>query len=118
MDRIVVLKVLPNTLKNDPQWSERFRRETALMNKMAHPNLVQAYNALEIEGCPVIAMEFVEGTTIGDRIENGLIQVRAATLAGSNATNNFSTILDHLCSMECTFRTCKTLDDYFRILVD
>ncbi len=83
MDRLVVLKILPNTLKNDPQWAERFRRETHLLGKMAHPNLVQAYAAQDIEGCPVIAMEYVEGSTVGDRIENeGYLPEKEAWLIG------------------------------------
>ncbi|MEI6234237.1 MAG: serine/threonine-protein kinase [Planctomycetota bacterium] len=83
MDRIVVLKILPSNLKNDPQWSERFRRETTLMGKMAHPNLVQAFAAQEIEGCPVIAMEYVDGSTIGDRIEHeGFLPEKEAWLIG------------------------------------
>ena len=70
MDRPVVLKILPNSMKSDAQWAERFRRETMLLGKMAHPNLVQAYAASEIEGHAVIAMEYVEGPSVGDRIES------------------------------------------------
>jgi serine/threonine protein kinase len=83
MDRMVVLKILPASLKDDPQWSERFRRETTLLGKMAHPNLIQAFAAQEVEGCPVIAMEYVEGLTIGDRIENeGFFPEKEAWLIG------------------------------------
>ena len=83
MGRLVVLKILPATLKDDPQWSERFRRETALLGKMAHPNLIQAFAAQEVEGCPVIAMEYVEGSTIGDRIESeGYLPEKEAWLVG------------------------------------
>ncbi len=67
---MVVLKVLPRMLKEDPHWSERFRRETTLLSKLAHPNLVQAFSSAEIEGCPAIVMEYVEGASLGDRIES------------------------------------------------
>src|ERR1043165_635429 len=83
MDRLVILKILPSSLKADPQWSERFRRETMMLGKLQHPNLVQAYNAQEIDGSPVIAMEYVEGPTVGDRIEReGLLPEKEAWLIG------------------------------------
>ncbi len=83
VDRLVVLKILPASLKDDPQWAERFRRETLLLGKMAHPNLVQAFAAQEIDGSPVIAMEFVEGSTVGDRIEKeGFFPEKEAWLIG------------------------------------
>ena len=83
LDRTVVLKILPNTLKKDPQWSERFRRETMLQGRMTHINLVQAYAGQEIEGCPVITMEYVDGSTVGDRIENeGCIPEKETWLIG------------------------------------
>ncbi len=83
IDRIVVLKVLPASLKDDPQWAERFRRETTLLGKMAHPNLIQSFAAQEVDGCPVIVMEYVEGSTVGDRIEiEGFFPEKEAWLIG------------------------------------
>ena len=83
LDRTVVLKILPNSLKKNPQWAERFRRETLFQGRMKHPNLVQAYSGQDIENCPVIVMEYVDGTTVGDRIENeGCLPEKQSWLIG------------------------------------
>ena len=89
--RMVVLKVLPRMLKDDPHWSERFRRETELLHRLGHPNLVQAYDATEIEGCPAIVMEYVEGSSIGDRIENeGNIPEKESWLIGRDISRGLA----------------------------
>jgi serine/threonine-protein kinase len=69
LNRPVVLKVLPPNLAKDPQWSERFRREVQLAGQLAHPNIVMAYGASEIQECPVLAMECLEGMSVGERLE-------------------------------------------------
>jgi eukaryotic-like serine/threonine-protein kinase len=39
----------------------RFRQEQVLAVRLTHPNLVAAYDAGQIAGCPYLVLEFVEG---------------------------------------------------------
>ncbi|HYG77692.1 MAG TPA: serine/threonine-protein kinase [Planctomycetota bacterium] len=68
-DRLVVLKVLPPNLTKGSQWIERFRREMHLAGNLSHPNLVTTYECGAASDSPYIAMEWLEGTTIGYRLE-------------------------------------------------
>jgi len=69
MNRIVVLKVLPRSMTSDPQWAERFRREIILAGKLNHPNIATVYGAGEVDGNPLMAIEFIEGMSLGERLE-------------------------------------------------
>ena len=69
MGRMVVLKILPRALASDTQWAERFRREMQLAGQLAHPNIATAYGGLEIEGNPLMALEFIDGMSLGERLE-------------------------------------------------
>ena len=61
LDRIVALKVLPRGRIADPRAVARFEREMKAVGRLDHPNIVQAYDAREIDGTPVLVMEFVDG---------------------------------------------------------
>ena len=69
MNRVVVLKVLPRSMMSDPQWSERFRREIQLAGKLVHPNIATVFGAGEVDGNPLMTIEFIEGMSLGERLE-------------------------------------------------
>jgi len=69
MNRLAVLKVLPKNLAEDPVWSERFRREAQLAGQLSHANIVTTYGSGEVEGCPLLAFEFLDGMSLGERLE-------------------------------------------------
>lgn len=66
--RVVALKVL-NLAKTAPNAVERFRNEARIHAAVRHPNIATMYEYLEIEGAPCIAMEYVDGETIDERIK-------------------------------------------------
>ena len=68
VNRAVALKVLRDHLASDPVARERFRAEAEAAARLAHPNIVQVYSAGEAEGFRFIALEFVDGRTLGDRL--------------------------------------------------
>lgn len=61
LDRPVAVKVLDARLVDDPDVAGRFRREALTAASLAHPNVVQVYDAGEERGEPFIVMEVVEG---------------------------------------------------------
>jgi serine/threonine protein kinase len=79
MNRVVVLKVLPRSAAQDPMWGERFRREMLLAGKLVHPNIATAYGGGEVDGNPLMTIEFVEGMSLGERLEReGNLQEKVA----------------------------------------
>ncbi len=64
LNQVVAVKVLSQTLLDDPQAVGRFRREMQLIGGLNHPNIVRALNAGESDGMHYLVMEFVDGITL------------------------------------------------------
>lgn len=76
--RRVALKVLNQKLGSD-QDRARFLREGRLAAAINHPNSVYVFGTDDVEGTPVIAMEFVPGGTLQQRVaQQGPLSVAAA----------------------------------------
>ncbi|MGH0028329.1 MAG: protein kinase domain-containing protein [Myxococcota bacterium] len=69
LDRTVAFKVLPETLKENPQALANFLREAKSAAKLNHPNIVTVYDAGEQDGVFYIAMEYVDGNTLKEIIK-------------------------------------------------
>ncbi len=65
LDRIVALKVLPNTHRDrGPAGRARFVREAQAMARLTHPNVVEVYDVGTTGDAVFIAMELVDGVTL------------------------------------------------------
>ena len=80
LDRKVALKVLSSRYSEDEEFVERFRREAQNAAALSHPNIVSIFDRGESEdGTYYIAMEYLPGGTLKDRIlKRGALPARTA----------------------------------------
>ena len=64
LGRRVALKLLHARFAEDDQFVERFRREASAAAGLSHPNVVQVYDRGEWDATYYIAMEFLEGRSL------------------------------------------------------
>ena len=69
LERPVAIKVLAGHLADHTAFRDRFVREARLAAGLSHPNVVQIYDAGEDDGTPYIVMEYVDGRSLADELE-------------------------------------------------
>jgi eukaryotic-like serine/threonine-protein kinase len=83
LDRPVAIKILAAQLASEPAFYERFVREARMAARLAHPNIVQVFDAGEEDERRYIVMEYVPGHTLADepRARGRLAPARVVDLA-------------------------------------
>ncbi len=86
LKRFVALKFLPPHLMDAPDLKERFIVEAQAAAALNHPNICTIYEVGESEERPYIAMEFVDGETLKDRLRKGPLKADEALAIATQVT--------------------------------
>lgn len=78
LDRDVALKLLSRDLPIDQNRWRRFHREARAASSLNHPHILVVHDFGEFDGCPFIVTEFVEGETVRQRLQHGVLPVQDA----------------------------------------
>src|ERR1700752_1823674 len=68
LHRKVALKILPTDLASNKDRMRRFEQEATAAAALNHPNIAHIYEIADAEGITFIAMEFIEGQTLREKI--------------------------------------------------
>ena len=69
LDRTVAIKLLSSHAAGGEESQQRFLREARAAAGLDHPNVCTVYEVGEHEGRPFLAMAFVDGSTVSDKIK-------------------------------------------------
>jgi serine/threonine-protein kinase len=73
LDREAAIKVLPDIFAGEHERMARFQREAKVLASLNHPNIAAVYGFHEADGVRFLAMEFVDGENLAQRLERGAL---------------------------------------------
>jgi len=76
LDRKVALKILTADVASRRDRMERFIREAKAAAALSHPNIAQVFEIGEHNGTHYIAMEFIDGVTLREKIHREATDLR------------------------------------------
>jgi serine/threonine protein kinase len=68
LGRDVALKVLPGSFAHDDERVRRLEREARVLAALNHPHIAAIYGLEQTDGVLALALELVEGDTLGEKI--------------------------------------------------
>jgi len=76
LHRVVALKVLPPEFLSQQDRRRRFLQEARAASALTHPHILTVYEVGEDDGKPYIAMEYIEGETLRQKIKARTLQLK------------------------------------------
>jgi len=76
LERIVAIKILPESFGSDAGRLERFQHEARILSTLNHPNVLAIYDVGEQGGMRYLVSEFLEGHSLREVLAEGVIPPR------------------------------------------
>ncbi|MFO0696612.1 MAG: protein kinase [Polyangiales bacterium] len=86
---LVVKQILPE-LAVDPRFVELFVREANTLVQLGHPHIVPVYELGVVDGTYFLAMEYVEGASIGELLAQGALDAAQVAHVGAEVADALS----------------------------
>ncbi|TAK35301.1 MAG: serine/threonine protein kinase [Chloroflexota bacterium] len=105
LDTTVAVKVLSSRLAQEPPFKSRFHAEARRVAALHHPNIIEVHHFGEEDGVPYIAMRYVPGGTLKERLQGlgGPMELRAA----ARVTAQVASALQHAHEAGCVHLDVK-----------
>ena len=116
LDRKVALKFLPPHASLDADANARFQREAKAAAALNHPNIITVYEIGEHEGRAFIAMEYIKGQSLREKIKTATAQ--STPLPIDEVINIVSQVCDGLAAAHqagITYRGLSATFDHAKI---
>src|SRR5688572_32368040 len=78
LKRDVAVKVLPESVVDDPQQMVRLEREARTLAALSHPNIATIYGVEEADGVRALVLELVPGQNLSERLRRGPLPLEEA----------------------------------------
>ena len=82
LERDIALKVLPSGALADEETRQRFRKEALALSHLNHPNIATIHDFNSEGGVDFLAMEFIAGVTLGEKLRSGALAEGEAVRLG------------------------------------
>ena len=76
-NRLVALKMIRAGEHATPHERLRFQIETEAVARLQHPNIVQLHEVGEVRGQPFFSLEFCDGGTLTEQLQEEAVRLRA-----------------------------------------
>jgi eukaryotic-like serine/threonine-protein kinase len=76
LGRDVALKILPDSFAQDADRLHRFEQEARAVAALNHPNILALFDIGQHGGAPFLVSELIEGASLRDVLENGVLPQR------------------------------------------
>ena len=76
LERIVAIKILPESFASDPGRVERFQDEARILSTLTHPNVLAIFDVGEQNGLQYLVSEFLDGQSLREVLAAGIIPRR------------------------------------------
>ncbi len=90
LERSVAIKILPAAFSADGERLHRFEREARLASALNHPNIVTIHELGQAGSTHYIAMELIEGQTVGELLYAGALPIRRAIEIGAQVAEGLA----------------------------
>lgn len=103
LDRTVAIKMVLAGHLSSPEHLLRFQQEARATARLQHPNIVHIHEVGQYEGRQYFAMQYVDGISLAQRIEQGPVEIDEAVRIMATVAN----AVDHLHQQDIVHRDLK-----------